>query len=44
MRQLVELGSINPILTYFYPLACQISKIKGAKSRAVVSDGIVAIP
>ena len=42
--QLVELGSINPILTYFYQLACQICKIQGAKSRNGVSDCIVAIP
>ena len=29
--QLVELGSINPILTYFYQLARQICRIRGAK-------------
>ena len=42
--QLVELGIINPISTYFYRLARQICKIEGAKSRAEVFDGIVAIP
>ena len=39
-----ELGSINPILTYFYQLAGQICKIEGAKSKAGVFVGIVAIP
>ena len=31
--QLVELGNINPILTYFYQLARQICRIRGAKPR-----------
>ena len=41
---LVELGIINAISTYFNRLARQICKIEGAKSRAEVFDGIVAIP
>jgi hypothetical protein len=35
--QLVKLGSINPIITYFYQLECQIFKIEAAESRAGVS-------
>ena len=42
--QLVELGRINPLFTYFYQLECQICKIEAAKSRAGVSSVIVAIP
>ena len=41
---LVELGSFNPIFTYFYQLERQICKIEAAKSRAGVSNVIVAIP
>ena len=44
MCQLVELGSFNPIFTYFYQLERQICKIEAAKSRAGVSIVIVAIP
>ena len=40
--QLVELGSFNPIFTYFYQLEHQICK--DAKSRTGVSNVIVAIP
>jgi hypothetical protein len=32
--QLVELGSFNPIFTYFYQLEGQICKIEASKSRA----------
>jgi len=42
--QLVELGSFNPIITYFYQLERQNCKIEAAKSRAGVSNVIVAIP
>ena len=44
MFQLVELGSFNPIFTYFYHLESQIYKIEAAKSRAEVSNVIIAIP
>ena len=40
----VELGSFNPIFTYFYQLERQICKIEAAKSRAGKPNGIVAIP
>jgi hypothetical protein len=42
--QLVELGNFNPTFPYFYQLERQICKIEAAKSRAVVSDVVVAIP
>ena len=42
--QLVELGSFNPIFTYFYQLERQIYQIETAKSRAGVSPVIVSIP
>ena len=42
--QLVELGSFNPIFTYFYQLEHQICKIEAAKSRAGVSNVIGPIP
>ena len=38
---MVQLGS--SISTYFYELADQICKSEGAKSRAWVYDGIIAI-
>ena len=41
---LVELGSFNPIFTYFYQLDRQICNIDATKSRAGVSNVIVAIP
>ena len=34
--QLVELGSFNPIFTYFYQLECQICKVEVAKSSTAV--------
>ena len=42
--KLVKLGSFNPIFTYFYHLESQIYKIEAAKSRAEVSNVIIAIP
>ena len=38
---LVELGSFNPIFTYFYQLERQICKIEAAKSRAGLSRAIL---
>ena len=39
----VELGSFNPIFTYFYQLERQICKIEAANSRVEVSNAIAAI-
>ena len=35
MCQLVELGSFNPIFTYFYQLERQIYKIEAAKGQGM---------
>ena len=42
--QLVELGSFNPVLAYFYQFERQICKNEAAKSKAGVFNVIIAIP
>ena len=39
----VELGSFNPIFTYFYQLERQICKVEVAKSSTGMSHAIVEI-
>ena len=43
LANMTELGSLNPIFTYFYQLERQICKLEAAKSRAGVSNVFIGV-